>query len=270
MPAVRMTRIQEMTNEMPARPDAEESPGLRGRSADFSAARIHHKLPKTAQVYDLLRAAIITTTLPPGAPITEKDICESLGVSRTPLREAIIQLAAESLVVVRPGGGTFVNLIDLREVLNGQLTRDSLEARVVRLAARNYAPEFSTAFEVCLFEQRGAAERRDMNAFFDLDNKFHKLICECSGFPAAWRTIHGTTGQLDRVKRYTLPSDDHFIESFRAHLTLYDLIKAHDEDGAARSFQDHIDWLFKEIELIKEIDPGLISFQMDVSALIVR
>lgn len=259
-----------MTCEMPLRLNSEESLGLRGTPADVRVARIHPKLPKTAQVYEQLRAAIISTTLPPGAPIVEKEICERLGVSRTPLREAIIQLAAESLVVVRPGGGTFVNLIDLKEVLNGQLTRDSLEARLVRLAARNYVSEFSTAFEVCLFEQRGAAERRDMNAFFDLDNRFHKLICECSGFPAAWRTIHGTTGQLDRVKRYTLPSDDHFIESFRAHLTLFDLIKAHDEDGAARSFQDHIDWLFKEIELIKEIDPGLISFPMDVSSLIVR
>lgn len=238
--------------------------------AEFNTAQIHHKLPKTAQVYELLRAAIISTMLPPGAPIVEKEICEGLGVSRTPLREAIIQLTSESLVVVRPGGGTFVNLIDLKEVLNGQLTRDSLEARVVRLAARNYSPELSAAFDVCLFQQRGAAERRDMNEFFDLDNQFHKLICECSGFPHAWKTIHGTTGQLDRVKRYTLPSDDHFVESLQAHLKLYDLIKAHDEDGAARFFQSHIDWLFREIELIKEIDPDLIDSPMDVSSLSIR
>ena len=259
-----------MNSEISSPVNSNESLRLRGLSADFNAAQIHHKLSKAAQVYELLRAAIITTMLPPGAAIVEKEICERLGVSRTPLREAIIQLTAESLVEVRPGGGTFVNLIDLKEVLNGQLTRDSLEARVVRLAARNYASEFSAAFEVCLFQQRGAAERRDMNEFFDLDNQFHKLICECSGFPHAWKTIHGTTGQLDRVKRYTLPSDDHFVESLQAHLKLYDLIKAHDEDGAARFFQSHIDWLFREIELIKQIDPDLIDSPMDVSSLSIR
>lgn len=259
-----------MNSEMPVSTNSRENLRLKGLPADFNATQIHHKLSKAVQVYELLRAAIITTMLPPGAPIIEKEICESLGVSRTPLREAIIQLASESLVVVKPAGGTFVNLINLKEVLNGQLTRDSLEARVVRLAARNYSPEFSAAFEVCLFQQRGAAERRDMNEFFDLDNQFHKLICECSGFPNAWKTIHGTTGQLDRVKRYTLPSDDHFVESLRAHLELFEMIKAHNEDGAVQLFKSHIDWLFREIELIKEIDPELIEYPMDVSLLSIR
>ncbi|MCB1357495.1 MAG: GntR family transcriptional regulator [Maritimibacter sp.] len=220
--------------------------------------QLDDKRPKSAQVYELLRAAIIEMKLLPGAPIIEKEICSSLNISRTPLREAIIQLDSDGLIVVKPGGGTYVNLIDLKAVLNGQLTRDSLEARVVRLAARNYQPKFESRFEVLLFQQKGAVEREDMNEFHELDNGFHKLICECAGFANAWDTIHGATGQLDRIRRYALPNGDHFKESFHEHGQIFGLIKARDEDGALKAFHRHIDRLFKEVELIKRIDPDFV------------
>ena len=236
----------------------------------FSAGQIDNKLPKSMQVYELLRAAIIEMKLLPGAPVVEKEICGSLNISRTPLREAIIQLESEGLIVVRPGGGTFVNLIDLKAVLNGQLTRDSLEARVVRLAARNYAPEFESRFEVSLFQQKGAVERENMNEFHTMDNGFHKLICECSGFVRAWDTIHGATGQLDRIRRYALPSDDHFKESFREHAEIYSFIKARNEDGALKAFHHHIDRLFSEVTLIKKIDPDLVLNGGEISIISIR
>src|SRR5579863_215379 len=175
------------------------------RGARVSLGPIDSRLPKTAQVYEVLRAAIISMRFPPAAPIAEKEICESLGISRTPLREAVIRLATESLILVKPGGGTYVNRIVVKEVLDGQITRDTLEVRLVRLAARNFSQAFAGRFEVSLFQQREAADRRDMDEFFRLDNDFHKLICDCSGCPNLWWTIHGATGQLDRVRRYALP-----------------------------------------------------------------
>lgn len=235
------------------RPDKSEPSGQ-----GFITGQLDNKLPKSTQVYELLRAAIIEMKLLPGTPIVEKEICTSLNISRTPLREAIIQLESEGLIVVKPSGGTYVNLIDLKAVLNGQLTRDSLEARVVRLAARNYSPKLESRFEVLLFQQKGAVERKDMNEFHELDNGFHKLICECSGFANAWNTIHGATGQLDRIRRYALPNGDHFKESFHEHAEIFSLIKARDEDGALKAFHRHIDRLFNEVELIKKIDPDFV------------
>lgn len=237
---------------------------------ELTANQIDSKLPKAAQVYELMRSAIITTALPPGALIVEKEICEALEISRTPLREAIILLSRESLVMIKPSGGTFVNLIDLREVLNGQLTRDTIENRIVKLAARHFDEEISRRFEVCLFQQESASRRRDMNEFFELDNQFHKLICECSGFPNAWKTIHSTTGQLDRVKRYALSNEDHFVQSYKQHKEIFELIKAHDEKGASRAFQHHIGSLFREVELIRKIDPELILHSMEVSEALIK
>ncbi|MDR3475710.1 MAG: GntR family transcriptional regulator [Devosia sp.] len=225
----------------------------------FSSDQIDSRLPKTGQVYELLRDMIISMQLLPGAPIAEKDICEALRISRTPLREAIIQLVAESLVVVRPGEGTFVNLIVVNEVLDGQIARDTLEKRLVCLAARRFTPNCAGQFEISLFQQKVAADKRDMDEFFQLDNRFHKLICESSGFPSAWRTLHSATGQLDRIRRYALPKSDHFFESLEEHRVIFQHIRNRDEDAAAASFQAHIDRLFHEVDLISQLDPDMVS-----------
>src|SRR5882757_7697286 len=101
----------------------------------FLDRMLNPALPKTAQVYDMMRRAIVGLELRPGEPVNEKLICEQLGISRTPLREAILQLHAERLVEVWPNAGTHVSPIDLREVMDGQIVRESLEMKVVRLAA---------------------------------------------------------------------------------------------------------------------------------------
>ncbi|WP_245490590.1 GntR family transcriptional regulator [Mesorhizobium sp. M7A.F.Ca.US.011.01.1.1] len=95
-------------------------------------------LPKTHQVYEIIREAIISMRLPPEAVLAEKEICAELGISRTPLREAILNLATQNLVVIRPSGGTVVNRIVLRQVLQGHMVRDTLEVRF--LCARQPIP----------------------------------------------------------------------------------------------------------------------------------
>jgi DNA-binding GntR family transcriptional regulator len=236
----------------------------------FSKDQIDGRLPKARQVHELLREAIISMRLLPGAPIVEKEMCESLGISRTPLREAIIQLAAESLIVVRPSGGTFVNLIVVSEVLDGQITRDTLETRLVRIAARRFDPARASQFEIALFQQKVAAEGGDIDEFFGLDNQFHKMICECSGFPNAWRTIHSATGQLDRIRRYALPKAAHYFESLDEHRAIYGHIKDRNEDAAAAAFQSHIDRLFHEVDLISQLDPDFVASASHVTIADIR
>lgn len=233
--------------------------GSDGSKLGFSSDQLNNKRPKAAQIYDLIREAIISMKLLPGGPIPEKEICEAFGTSRTPLREAIIQLAAESLVVVRPSGGTFVNLIVVHEVLDGQVTRDTLETRLVRLAARRFIPAMASQFEISLFQQKMAAEKRDIDEFFALDNGFHQLICKCSGFPNAWRTIHSATGQLDRIRRYALPKSDHFMDSLKEHTKIFHHLRNNEEDAAVATFQAHIDRLFHEVDLISQLDPSMVS-----------
>lgn len=244
--------------------------GPNGSKLGFAGVQLDNGRPKAVQIYELIRESIISMALLPGAPIPEKEICEALATSRTPLREAVIQLATESLVVVRPSGGTFVNLIVVHEVLDGQVTRDTLEARLVRLAARRFIPAMASPFEISLFRQKLAADKRDIDEFFALDNDFHRLICECSGFSNAWRTIHGATGQLDRIRRYALPKGDHFLDSLKQHTEIFEHLRNRDEDAAVAAFQAHIDSLFHEIDLISQLDPDMVSADTQVTMADIR
>src|SRR5271170_2683635 len=82
------------------------------RSSVMFVAPLDPALPKTGQVYEAVRKAIVGLTLPPGSIINERELCERFQISRTPLREAILQLQSENLVTVLPNSGTYVSRID--------------------------------------------------------------------------------------------------------------------------------------------------------------
>ena len=88
------------------------------------------------QVYALLQEEIATIRIPPGTALSEKMLAERLGVSRTPVREALIRLSEDGLVYIVPKSGTFVSPIDVDAVLDAHLIRESLLCATVFLAAR--------------------------------------------------------------------------------------------------------------------------------------
>jgi DNA-binding GntR family transcriptional regulator len=230
----------------------------------FDAAKLDTRLPKTTQIYELMRDAIIAMVLAPSVTIQEREICGRLEVSRTPLREAILQLANERLVIVKPGGGTFVNAIDMNEVLAGQIARDTLEVRLAGLAARRFSPARAKDFELSLFRQGEAAKRCDVDEFFALDVAFHKLICDASGITNSWRLLHAATGQLDRLRRLALPIENNFGSLVAEHTAIYQAIKARDEKAAVSALQAQLDSIFETAHLIREQRPDLFANHGDI------
>lgn len=236
---------------------------------DVLAKRVQktdRRLPKTSQVYDVLRGAIISMDFEPGTPLQEKPICEVLGVSRTPFREAVLQLVQENLIKVSPGEGTFVNQIDLAQVLEGQLMRDTFEMRLTRLAARNFRNEAAHEIELILFQQKAADARGDYDEFFDLDNAFHKKLCAMSGFENAWHTIHMACGQLDRIRRLAFPLEDNNMRMvINEHEQIFQALKSHDEQGIANALQVQLDSTFQSIDIVRQKLPGVINSDAAVS-----
>lgn len=230
----------------------------------FDVAKIDARLPKTTQLYELMREAIIAMVLPPAAPILEREICARLGISRTPLREAILQLAAEHLVLIRPGGGTFVNRIVVNEVLAGQIARDTLEVRLARLAARRFTAASAKQFELSLFSQKGAAERRDVAEFFTLDDDFHRLVCVLSGYPDGWRILRVATGQLDRVRRLAFPVENNFDAVLGEHTAIYKALSRKDEAATVKALQGQIDSIFETIRLIRQQNPEILTYEGEI------
>ena len=125
----------------------------------------------------VIRRAIVGLAMPPGSVINEKAVCEQLGTSRTPLREAILKLSDENLVVIVPNSGTYVSRIDLQSVFDGQLIRDALEIKVVRLAALKMSPAFERKLDFNMYQQQRLAAELDYDGFYELDEAFHSMIC---------------------------------------------------------------------------------------------
>ncbi|WP_433850736.1 GntR family transcriptional regulator [Brucella pseudogrignonensis] len=217
----------------------------------FKNVQIDTRLPKPDQIYEHLRAAIISMKLPPGESLPEKELCAHFGVSKTPFREAVRKLVDESLVTIVPSGGTFVSKMVLREVLEGQMVRETLEMKVVRLAARHYDHSFDKRFELQLFTQKLAARNPDVDEFFALDNEFHRLICQCAGFPKIWQTIHSATGQLDRVRRHSYAMRSHFNDVLKEHREIYAALKAGNEVEVAKAFQTQLDAVIPVFDLLR-------------------
>ncbi|AYD02612.1 GntR family transcriptional regulator [Neorhizobium sp. NCHU2750] len=220
-------------------------------------------LPKALWAYNVIRDAIITMKLAPGETLNEKETCAELGISRTPMREAVLRLAQEGLVNIVPSGGTFVNKIVLRKVIEGHLVRSSLEMRTVRLAARNFDPVHERDLDLLIFRQQDAAKRRDIDEAFKVDNEFHRLLCRIAGFPNVWQTIHNATGQLDRVRRLAFPKIGYFEEVIDEHSALYAAIRGHDESEAARLLKIHLGGIFPVVEFVLQTDADIITGEDD-------
>ncbi|GGE21302.1 GntR family transcriptional regulator [Aureimonas endophytica] len=214
---------------------------------------------KAARVYAELREDIMSMRLRPGERLIEKDLCETLGVSRTPLRDAILRLAQERLVTVVPSDATFVNKIAADAVVEGQIVRESLELRMVALAAELFDPAFAPEFELVLFRERQAAERQDNDESFLLDNDFHRLVCECAGFPHVWETIRNATGQLDRVRRRSFPLQDFHMEVLSEHQSIFEALARRDTATATRLMTAHLHDNLRSLRVLLDREPELVD-----------
>ncbi len=204
-------------------------------------------LPKTSQVYGIMRRAIVNLHLAPGSNVNEKLICDQLGISRTPLREAILQLQSENLVSVIPNSGTYVSKIDLQSVFDGQLVRDALELKVVRLAASRMTPQFERSLDFNLHQQKRMAADLDYDGFYELDEAFHTMICEFGASAHIWKIINGAKAQLDRVRRLSFPLPSHLEVVLNEHMAVVDGLKLRDPDSAEAAMKTHIDRVFTMI-----------------------
>ncbi len=229
-------------------PDAVYAPdaGIQGLP-DSLINLIDPALPKTSQVYGIMRRAIVNLHLSPGSNVNEKLICDQLGISRTPLREAILQLQSENLVSVIPNSGTYVSKIDLQSVFDGQLVRDALELKVVRLAASRMTPQFERSLDFNLHQQKRMAADLDYDGFYELDEAFHTMICEFGASAHIWKIINGAKAQLDRVRRLSFPLPSHLEVVLNEHMAVVDGLKLRDPDAAEAAMKTHIDRVFTMI-----------------------
>ncbi|HEY7689931.1 MAG TPA: GntR family transcriptional regulator [Dongiaceae bacterium] len=214
------------------------------------SAEIDRGQPIPEQVYRLLRQAIITLRLPPGATIIEKQITDRLGISRTPVRDALRQLADEGLIHVKPQSGTFVALIDRQQLEEGRLIRRALEIEGIKLAAGRIAEADLENLRDILAMQERAAQRNRYPDFIAGDDQFHRAISELSGLPRLWRVISGAKAQLDRVRHLSAPLPGQSDRVLRQHRAVVAALAKRDPEQSVKALGHHLDDAYDRIAVL--------------------
>ena len=206
-------------------------------------------------VYEALRDAIVATELEPGRQISENELADKLGVSRTPVREAVAKLRDDQLVEVVPQLGTFVSRISVAGVDDAQFLREALECSAVRLAAERADKEDVATLQALIARQEAAGDAGDAGAFFVLDDELHSTLCEMSGRPIAWTIVARANGHLNRVRRLSLAEPRYIAEMIDEHKAVVDAVVTGDADAAETALRHHLRMVLSDLPHIRNAHP---------------
>jgi DNA-binding GntR family transcriptional regulator len=206
-------------------------------------------------VYAALREAIISVELEPGQQLSENDLALRIGVSRTPIREALVRLRDDRLVEIVPQLGTFVTRISPLAVADAQFVRESLECAAVRLAATRTNTEAVGALHAILASQAETHASGDLDRFYVLDDEFHRAICDLSGHGIAWALSQRASGHLNRIRRLSLAQPDYIGEMIAEHHAVLAAIADKRPGQGEKALRHHLRMVLSSLPEIKSLHP---------------
>ncbi len=190
-------------------------------------------------VHDSLRQAIIAGRLKAGMRLNERQLASELGISTSPLKEALRQLESEGLVRTEPRRGTFVTF-SARQAEEMTLARAALESIIARQAAKHGAEEAFDGLRSIIEEMRAAVASGDVQDLITLNEKFHDAIHEASGCEYL-RRLQNAQRMYDHAARVTVLSREEVRRaSFLEHEAIMQAIVTRDTDKAERLMREHI------------------------------
>ncbi|PXY36440.1 GntR family transcriptional regulator [Prauserella flavalba] len=190
-------------------------------------------------VYERLREMIFTGELAPGARLSVPALAESLDVSRSPVRDAVLRLVQERLAREEPRRGAVVASVGLAELVSIYEIREVLEGLAARLAVENAGRKLVRALKEALDEHEAAMRTADLAASTEADLRFHRLIREAAGNPEVIRLLDDVQTQVRLAMRTTTVTAGprQAIDDHRAILTA---IESGDAVAAEQAARAHI------------------------------
>lgn len=202
---------------------------------------LNRAIPLRDQIYQLVRKAIVTGKIAPGAPINEIEIATCLGISRTPVREAVKKVSDEGLVDVFAQNGTFVAEISRKQVEEAYIIRIALELESIRRAAGVISASQLYDLESIIDAQDLAVRRARFDEAIARDDDFHRAIAEVNGLSMLWKVVDISKAQMDRCRLLTLPSPGAAQETIAQHRTILAALSQHDAEAAMAALQAHLE-----------------------------
>ncbi|MCI0753042.1 GntR family transcriptional regulator [Teichococcus vastitatis] len=206
--------------------------------------------------YEALRAAILALELSPGASLSRALLAARLGISQTPVREALIRLESEGLVEVVPSASTRVALIDLRNAREALFLRRAVELELVRSLAQDPSATLRHDLHDSLEQQGLLVASGDHDGLVDADALFHVLLYQAGGIGSLWTLVSSRSGHLDRLRRLHLPSPGKAAAILEDHQALAGAILAGRADHAEAVLRRHLTDTLAHLSEIRAAYPG--------------
>ncbi len=191
-------------------------------------------------VYEKLKQAIIDGEITPGSRIIEGRIANILGISRTPVREAIHKLDRSGFLERLPSGGFTVSSLTREEIEEVFGIRSVLESYAARLAAINYNQEELKLLEAKLKEYKSCLEKGQLDALNDINTEFHDTLYTLSRSPKLVEIIGNLKDHISRFRKILLNDARLAKVSDYDHQRMLEAMKRRDPDGVEKLVKEHI------------------------------
>jgi len=192
-------------------------------------------------VFEYLKNAIIDQTIMPGSRLVESKIADMLGISRTPLREALHKLEREDWIEKIPSGGFQVVTLTREDIEQTFGIRSVLEAYAARLAAENCRDKDLIPLEKKMKEYQRCLElNKDSDKLQIINTQFHDLLYALSKSAKLIKMINQLRAQISRFRRIILKQDDYAQKSNDDHIRMIEAIKARDGETVEQLVRAHI------------------------------
>lgn len=194
----------------------------------------------TGSIYQTLRQSIMNLELYPGSRVTETELAQHFGVSRTPVREALQRLAVEGYLTIRPKHGCYIRQLDVFELAEYYDVRVGLELEGIALMGQRTPYREVAQLAEDWDPQQARYGMSGSEEFKDAEELFHIRLAELCGNPILVQYLRDVNNHIRIVRRLGLPDQDSVMQTYREHHEICQRILANDLDGATVMLRAHI------------------------------
>jgi len=187
----------------------------------------------------VLKDNIVRLELEPGAAISDRELAAEMNLSRTPVREAFLELAKVKIVEIYPQRGTVVSFIDYNLVEEARFIRSVLETAVVKLVCQQITAQQLEQLENNIYLQQFYHQHPSAEKMMELDNEFHRMLFQVANKMQAYDMMNGITIHFDRVRNLAISAvkEHKWMEE---HDKIYEAIRDNHAEEAVRLMEQHL------------------------------
>lgn len=210
------------------------------------------------QVYNIIKTDILNGEIKPGEKLQEKDISKNLNVSRSPVREALKELAGEGLVENIPNKGTFVKKLEVKEVMDLFDLRVILEQYAMKKAVEEASTEDLNELDEIFDRLEESHHQGDLNKYIKIDTELHNMFFQLSGNLTMLNIVENITTLLQPFRVMSLFDKKRFKDSLTEHSNMIKALKERDYEKAWHYNSIHLklakEEVIRQIHKVKKIE----------------